>query len=298
MEDQNKRIGQKIRELRRSLGMTQAELAGDAITRNMLSLLETGSASPSLHTLTELSKRLNVPVGYFFAATEEESSQFTKMGMMEQLHRLYLARDYAGCIASCETLPHKDNEIRYLLSKCYLSLAKDAMRRCALRSAAEALVQAEKHAALCIYAPDSLRSTTAYLLALIGAAGKEEIPPTLAAPAAFPDAWVPAEWFVYMRCLTALAGGDWQSAAMLRESGLIFTPYCHDFLKACISMANGNTEESFPLLKKSLSETDMDFFTRYHALTALEVCASKISDYKAAYQYSAQKVHLLENFSK
>ncbi len=298
MDEQNKQIGQKIRELRLSRGMTQAELVGDSITRNMLSLLETGSASPSLHTLTELSRRLDVSVGYFFASTEEESSQFTKMGMLEEIHRLFLAQDYASCIAACDSLPHPDNEIQYLLARCHLALAENAMRLCTLRTAAEALSQVQIHAAHCIYAPDALRVTTEYLLALIHAAGKEEIPPQLASPAAFPGAMIPAEWFVYMRCLTALSSGDWKSASMLRESGLIFTPRHHDFLKACILLANGTTEEAFPLLKKALAAPDTDFFTRFHVLTALESCASKISDYKAAYQYSAQKVHLLESFTK
>ena len=39
-------IGQKIRALRLSRHMTQAQLAGDSITRNMLSLIENGNAVP------------------------------------------------------------------------------------------------------------------------------------------------------------------------------------------------------------------------------------------------------------
>ena len=42
------KIGEKIKALRISKRMTQSELAGDQITRNMLSLIENGSALPSL----------------------------------------------------------------------------------------------------------------------------------------------------------------------------------------------------------------------------------------------------------
>ena len=41
-------IGEKIRKLRNGKLMTQAELAGTQITRNMLSQIESGTAMPSL----------------------------------------------------------------------------------------------------------------------------------------------------------------------------------------------------------------------------------------------------------
>ena len=58
-------IGEKIKTLRQSKRMTQAELSGDQITRNMLSLIENGSALPSLPTIIYIAERLNVPVECF-----------------------------------------------------------------------------------------------------------------------------------------------------------------------------------------------------------------------------------------
>ena len=66
------KIGNRIRELRQKKGLTQKELAGEHITRNMLSLIESGTASPSLTTLCYLSEKLEVPIGYFFTHTPEE----------------------------------------------------------------------------------------------------------------------------------------------------------------------------------------------------------------------------------
>ena len=43
-------IGEKIKELRMRRRMTQADLAGDTVSRNMVSLIENGSALPSLQT--------------------------------------------------------------------------------------------------------------------------------------------------------------------------------------------------------------------------------------------------------
>jgi transcriptional regulator with XRE-family HTH domain len=54
-------IGSKIKKLRTAKLMTQAELAGPQITRNMLSQIENGSALPSLSTIVYIAERLNVP---------------------------------------------------------------------------------------------------------------------------------------------------------------------------------------------------------------------------------------------
>lgn len=58
-------MGQRIRAARIDAGLSQRELAGEVITRNMLSSLEHDSASPSLATLRYLSDRLGRPIGYF-----------------------------------------------------------------------------------------------------------------------------------------------------------------------------------------------------------------------------------------
>ena len=58
-------LGQKIRQARLEAGLSQRQLCGDTITRNMLSLIENGSAQPSMDTLRFLAQGLNKPVGYF-----------------------------------------------------------------------------------------------------------------------------------------------------------------------------------------------------------------------------------------
>ena len=66
----NLHIGQKIRELRREKGMTQARLAEGMITRNMLSLIESEKVNPSLETLCFLAEKLEVSPAELLAASE------------------------------------------------------------------------------------------------------------------------------------------------------------------------------------------------------------------------------------
>ena len=63
-------LGQKIKEARVKQGMTQKELVGSAITRNMLSKIENDSAAPSVRTLEYLAGVLGLPTGYFLSDSD------------------------------------------------------------------------------------------------------------------------------------------------------------------------------------------------------------------------------------
>jgi transcriptional regulator with XRE-family HTH domain len=66
-------IGREVREFRKKLDMTVAELSKLAdLSAGMLSKIENGMTSPSLDTLQALSRALHVPVTSFFRRYEEE----------------------------------------------------------------------------------------------------------------------------------------------------------------------------------------------------------------------------------
>jgi len=75
-------IGREVRIFRHQLGMTVTQLAQSAnMSAGMLSKIENGQTSPSLATLTELSRALQVPVTSFFRRFEEErSATYVKAG--------------------------------------------------------------------------------------------------------------------------------------------------------------------------------------------------------------------------
>lgn len=79
-------MGQRILAARLAAGLSQRELAGEEITRNMLSSLEHDTANPSVATLRYLSKRLGRSVGYFLG--EEGPSEAVTA---------FEARDYRRC---------------------------------------------------------------------------------------------------------------------------------------------------------------------------------------------------------
>jgi len=58
-------LGKKIKDLRKELKMTQSELAGDEMTKSMLSQIENDIAMPSMKNLQFLAARLGKPTSYF-----------------------------------------------------------------------------------------------------------------------------------------------------------------------------------------------------------------------------------------
>ena len=58
-------MGELLRQARLEAGLTQRELCGERITRNMLSQIENGAARPSMATLQYLADALGKPVSYF-----------------------------------------------------------------------------------------------------------------------------------------------------------------------------------------------------------------------------------------
>jgi transcriptional regulator with XRE-family HTH domain len=66
-------IGAQVRNLRRKLDLTGAELAEQAgLSAGMLSKIENGAVSASIESLEALARALNVPLTSFFASYEEK----------------------------------------------------------------------------------------------------------------------------------------------------------------------------------------------------------------------------------
>ncbi|MBS7531289.1 tetratricopeptide repeat protein [Hazenella sp. IB182353] len=58
-------LGNKIKEMRKSLGMSQSQLGGTDMTRAYISMIEKGNATPSHKALAIIAERLGKPIQYF-----------------------------------------------------------------------------------------------------------------------------------------------------------------------------------------------------------------------------------------
>ena len=85
-------LGSKIKEARLEAGLSQKQLCGDQITRNMLSSIENGKAQPSLSTIQYIANMLKVPVG-FLLAEEGDEIVYQKMNALSNIKRAYRAEE-------------------------------------------------------------------------------------------------------------------------------------------------------------------------------------------------------------
>lgn len=118
-------LGEKLRLARLEAGLTQRQLCGEVITRNMLSQIESGKAGPSVATLQYLARQLGKPVSYFLG---EDTAVSANIALMQQARQAYVARDYEGVLRLLHSYrcPDElfDQEYYYLLALASLEQAE------------------------------------------------------------------------------------------------------------------------------------------------------------------------------
>lgn len=119
-------LGEKLLQARLEAGMSQRQLCGEEITRNMLSQIEHGTARPSMTTLRYLASRLEKPVSYFL---EEDAVVSPNQQMMADARTAYDAGAFAVGMEALESYQAPDavydREYGLLQALMRLSLAED-----------------------------------------------------------------------------------------------------------------------------------------------------------------------------
>ncbi len=287
------KLGEKIRELRISKLMTQAELAGDAITRNMLSCIENNSATPSLSTVLYIAKRLNVPVGYLLA-DEGDESVYRKMNSFSNIKRAYTAGDLRGCRSLCISgCPQPDDEISLLLASCDVGIAVEEFESGRLRFACRFFDEALRYADRTMYPTAEIKA-----MARVYFRYMERISPTLDSDVSDTEAPLAVESDLpiarYLDALTALEEGSSARALAFFEREAP-SSFFYDHLRIRMEMQKGEYHTSERALLQWLrQEEPLPKVYLYTVLCELETCCRESEDFKGAYQYANQKIDLLE----
>ena len=101
-------LGEKLKQLRRLRGVTQKELAGNFLTRNMLSQIERGVAMPSYATIALLSKKLRVDPSYFFESSFS-LEHYEILSALPQIKRCFSEGQYSLCLRLAEPFREIDS---------------------------------------------------------------------------------------------------------------------------------------------------------------------------------------------
>ena len=113
-------LGEKLLTARKEAGLSQRQLCGDVITRNMLSQIEHGTAKPSMETLKYLASRLGKPMGYFL----EENLDTAPLEALARLRQAEEALSQGKHRLAAEVLETVETEIPELQRKKLLLMAR------------------------------------------------------------------------------------------------------------------------------------------------------------------------------
>ena len=281
------KIGEKIKKLRLEKSMTQSELAGSFITRNMLSLIESGSAQPSLPTVEYLAKRLNVPLGILVSDDNGEYF-YRRMNTMENIHKTFKDKNYRICLSLCENLFDSvtDNELTLISAECCLGIAKEEFCDGHLKSAYEMFDHAVEISRSTIYNTLHIEAEATvycnYMRELSPALYGENIDDTSNIEgAAFGD-----EFCKYVSIVKNLDSTDISMINRGIYKSLIDiklkmqSKQNNDAMHSILNLLNGSEDIPVPLM--------------YDLFCDLEICCKELGDFKGAYEYSGTKVVMLE----
>lgn len=272
-------IGEKIRSLRLRRGLTQKQLAGDKITRNMLSRIENGAALPSISSLLYIAERLDVSPAYFF----EDSSGAPKE-IENMLLSLYNNGEYERCISVGSSFP--PSEIGNIIAQCYLNIAVRDFLDMKFKKAKEALIRAKKYYESTSSITDTGYNIVTCLLQLANV--KFDSDTKVPSPDISPSYKALISDF-YLFLLSCAACCEASSELNKQVAfGL------HIAARAKIS--KGEYDKAAEILRLAKDELDNDTprGLRYMVYDDLELCSIKTEDYREAYEMSRLK-HELTN---
>ena len=290
-------IGERIRELRISKLMTQADLAGDRITRNMLSCIENGSANPSLSTIVYIAGRLGVPAGFLLAEQGDEMA-YRKMSNLSNIKKAYTTGDVQSCRSLCLSgCPEPDDEISLLLANCDLGIAVDEFWSGKLRSSCRFFDEALSYAEKTIYSTDAIEAEIRVYFRYM-----ERISHTLYSDLLDEEKALSVKSnTILSRYLDALYAFDNADASVVQQlidelTGSGENSFFKAHLQNKLLIADGNYKQAQKALQQLLQDSNLPLnkIELYTVLEDLEICCRENEDYKNAYRFASEKVELLE----
>ena len=296
-------IGKKIRELRNAKLMTQSELAGDEITRNMLSKIENDAALPSLVTVIYLADKLGVPAGYLIADSDDEFT-YRKMNEMKNIRRAYTDKNFELCRDICiSSLGGSDDETELILAECCLNMGEEYINSGQLHKACAILDEAAVHAGKTIYNTDVIVCAVASMFYFM-----RKISPSFVSEEIDNDKNNDFSLVLsctnklcrYIYALELLECNNFSIAEKYVEYETdikdIYSQLYLLHIKARLKMKDRDYGRALDCLYEIIKSDEVPpKILVYLACCDIEICCRETGDYKGAYEYSATRMSIAES---
>lgn len=287
-------IGEKIKHYRLKQGLTQSQLAGNFITRNMLSQIENGTANPSLATIEYLTKKLSLPQGFLLTGKNDTHSyEYTKT--LEEFKALYKAKEYAKILEKAIALQgNSADEISFILADCCLTLGIEEYRAGDMTGAEKHFYACVSHCGKTVYNTDNIKNTAKLYMNLInfyiGKYANDFV--DLSEDSSFGNDCICEYLYVY--CLKLIETGGAEHAVAASELP-IFSNECFVMhINARYEMEKGNYAQAKQLMTDLLKRPKNEHTAQllHNVYSDMESICRSSEDYKNAYKYATLKGEL------
>lgn len=267
-------LGHKIKQARLEAGLSQRQLCGGHITRNMLSQIEHGTARPSMDTLRILAAGLGKPISYFL---EDQAVTSPNQDTMNRSREAFRSGDPGQALEILENYrapdPVFDMEAAYLRALCRMALAEQAISQERLPYAVHLLEQAAEDATGTPYFTEALERQRVLLMAQTAPARAV----SLAAELPVDDRELLLRARGALENGNADRAGEYLDAAQDRDA-----PYWQ-LLRGEVLFAQGEYARAAERFRQAESQYPRQTAER------LETCYRELGDFKQAYEYACKQ---------
>ena len=276
-------LGEKIKSERKKKKMTQEQIAGEKITRNMLSAIECNKASPSIESLIHIASKLDVPIAYFLS-DDDNLFYFKKQSSIAKIRDEYSKEKYDSVIHLIEEIGETDDELAFLLACSAFELGRKRMLVGALISARKYLELAKKYCDKTVYDTSRLKM----LLPLYTALTENIQSPMLEFDSSdYKRLLIDKMDFELYKYV--IADYDYEHSSPLFAK--------HRSAKELIK--GRQYQEALRLLNEIVEEKNPETYNAhlmFLVYSDLEFCYKQILDFENAYKFASKKLSMIEGF--
>ena len=259
-------LGQRLKMVRLELGLSQRQLCGEVITRNMLSQIENGAARPSMDTLRYLAGELGKPLSFFL---EEDAVISPNQALMDRARREKDSKRVLEILTEYRAPDDVFDRERELLARlATLDLAeRSAMEGKTIYAAGllEDLGPLEDG-----YCAGDLERRRLLLLARVKPQAVRDLPSL--------------DGELMLRARLALNQGDADRCGALLDAVENRDETWH-FLRGQVYLAGGDYENALRCFREAERAYENSIYPM------MEQCAREMEDYKLAYEYACKQKH-------
>ncbi len=292
-------LGEKIKAARIERHMTQKDVVGDYITRNMLSKIENGSATPSVKTLEYLAGALGLPAGYFM---NESTGDELIPSSITSARRHFKDGEYEACIQVMEEVDMNGgyrDEALLLMARAKIGLSKISMTNGRYEEAIRLAREAISHNDETIYASAAFRTEALLLIARCTMElGGDFLKAMEDYQAAYQDQGL-GEFYRLTMAEYYIDQGDFDRARKEMESIHSLseaTKPAYLMLQGRMELKGNQYQKAAKQLEKAeqLARTTGSNYFMSGLYAMLEQCYREMEDFKRAYHYASMQLQIKE----